>query len=35
MKFRGEIDSKFLADKASVAAGMFRKMIKISPWLYK
>jgi hypothetical protein len=31
MKFRGETDSKLLADKASVAAGMFRNKINISP----
>jgi hypothetical protein len=30
MKFREETDSKFLADKASVAAGMFRNMIKLA-----
>jgi len=35
MKFRGEIDSKLLADKVSVAAGVFRNKIKISPWLHK
>jgi hypothetical protein len=35
MKFRGDIDSKFLAVKGSVAAGRFRNMTKISPCLYK
>jgi hypothetical protein len=35
MKFRGEIDSRLLADKVSVIADMFRNKIKISPRLCK